>query len=366
MKKVFLSFLGLVFLALSGWLGYYFYKKSHTDPVIYKTEQPFVTNIVKKTVATGSIVPRREIQVKSQVSGVIETLYVEAGQVVEAGQLIARIRIVPNVVNVNNAQTGLQTARINYAEAQKELSRQKQLFDQQVIAEQEYNRFRVDAQLKKEALESAENNLQIAMKGASRRTGTASTSVYSTVAGMLLDVPVKQGGSVIERNNFNEGTTIATVADMKSLIFEGKIDESEVGKIREGMDLNLTIGAIEGRTFKAKLEYIAPKGILEEGAIKFQIRAQVLLDEKDFIRAGYSANADIVLDKKDSVLAIKESLLQFGKDSTFVEVETAPQQFEKRLVKTGISDGINIEVVSGIKKADKVKVKEPGVEEKKA
>ena len=366
MKKVFLSFLGLVFLTLSGWLGYYFYRKSHTDPVIYKTEQPFVTNIVKKTVATGSIVPRREIQVKSQVSGVIETLYVEAGQVVEAGQLIARIRIVPNVVNVNNAQTGLQTARINYAEAQKELSRQKQLFDQQVIAEQEYNRFRVDAQLKKEALESAENNLQIAMKGASRRTGTASTSVYSTVAGMLLDVPVKQGGSVIERNNFNEGTTIATVADMKSLIFEGKIDESEVGKIREGMDLNLTIGAIEGRTFKAKLEYIAPKGILEEGAIKFQIRAQVLLDEQDFIRAGYSANADIVLDKKDSVLAIKESLLQFGKDSTFVEVETAPQQFEKRLVKTGISDGINIEVVSGIKKADKVKVKEPGVEEKKA
>jgi HlyD family secretion protein len=366
MKKVVLSFFGLVFLALTGWLGYYFYKKSHTDPVIYKTEQPFVTNIVKKTVATGAIVPRREIQVKSQVSGVIETLYVEAGQVVKAGQLIARIRIVPNVVNVNNAQTGLQTARINYADARKELARQKQLFEQKVIAEQEYNRFRVDAQLKQEALESAENNLEIAMKGASRRTGMASTSVYSTVDGMLLDVPVKEGGSVIERNNFNEGTTIATVADMKSLIFEGKIDESEVGKIREGMDLNLTIGAIEGRTFKAKLEYIAPKGILEEGAIKFQIRAQVLLDEKDFIRAGYSANADIVLDKKDSVLAIKESLLQFGKDSTFVEVETAPQQFEKRLVKTGISDGINIEVLSGIKKADKVKVKEPGVEEKKA
>jgi HlyD family secretion protein len=365
MKKVFLSFLGLVLLALSGWLGYYFYKKSHTDPVVYKTERPFVTNIVKKTVATGSIVPRREIQVKSQVSGVIETLYVEAGQVVKAGQLIARIRIVPNVVNVNNAQTSLQTARINYAEAQKELARQQQLFEQKVIAEQEYNRFRVDARLKQEALESAENNLQIAMKGASPRTGRASTSVYSTVGGMLLDVPVKQGGSVIERNNFNEGTTIAIVADMKSLIFEGKIDESEVGKIREGMDLNLTIGAIEGRTFKAKLEYIAPKGVLEEGAIKFQVRAQVLLDDKDFIRAGYSANADIVLDQKDQVLAIKESLLQFGKDSTFVEVETAPQKFEKRLVKTGISDGINIEVVSGIRKDDKVKVKEPGVDEKK-
>lgn len=367
MKNVILSFLGLLFLALTGWLGYYFYKKSHSDPVVYKTEKPFVTDIVKKTVATGSIVPRREIQVKSQVSGVIETLYVEAGQVVKAGQLIARIRIVPNVVNVNNAQTSLQTARINYAEATKELARQQQLFTQKVIAEQEFNRFKVDARLKKEALESAENNLQIALKGASRRTGTASTSVYSTVDGMLLDVPVKQGGSVIERNNFNEGTTIATVADMKRLIFEGKIDESEVGKIREGMDLNLTIGAIEGRIFPAKLEYIAPKGVLEEGAIKFQIRARVLLDEKDFIRAGYSANADIVLDKKDRVLAIKESLLQFGKDSTYVEVETAPQKFEKRLVKTGISDGIHIEVVSGLKKEDRLKVKEPelGLEKEK-
>ena len=365
MKKVFLSLLGILFLALSGWLGYYFYKKSHTDPVVYQTEKPFVTNIVKKTVATGSIVPRREIQIKPQVSGIIEELYVEAGQVVKAGQVIAKIKIVPNVVNVNNAQTTLQTARINHAEAQKELARQQQLFDQKVIAELEYNRFRVDARLKKEALEAAENNLQIAMRGASRRTGAASTSVYSTVEGMLLDVPVKAGGSVIERNNFNEGTTIATVADMKSLIFEGKIDESEVGKIREGMDLDLTIGAIEGRTFKAKLEYIAPKGLLEEGAIKFQVKAKVLLDAKDFIRAGYSANADIVLDKKDSVLAIKESLLQFGKDSTFVEVETAPQKFEKRLVKTGISDGINIEVISGISKGDKVKVKEPEVDDKK-
>lgn len=365
MKKVLLSIFGLLFLALSAWLGYYFYKKSHTDPVVYKTEKPFVTSIVKKTVATGSIVPRREIQIKSQVSGIIEELYVEAGQVVKAGQLIAKIKIVPNVVNVNNAQTSLQTARINYADAQRELSRQSQLFEQKVIAEQEYNRFKLDAQLKKEALEAAQSNLQIALRGASKRTGSASNSVYSTVDGMLLDVPVKAGASVIERNNFNEGTTIATVADMKSLIFEGNIDESEVGKIREGMDLDLTIGAIEDRTFRAKLEYIAPKGVPEEGSIKFQVRARVLLDDKDFIRAGYSANADIVLDKKDSVLAIKESLLQFSKDSTFVEVEIAPQKFEKRLVKTGISDGINIEVVSGIGKDDKVKVKEPEVDGKK-
>lgn len=185
--------------------------------------------------------------------------------------------------------------------------------------------------------------------------------MYSTIDGMLLDVPVKVGTSIIERNNFNEGTTIATVADMRSLIFEGKIDESEVGKLKEGMDLLLTIGAIEGRVFNAKLEYIAPKGVDEEGSIKFPIRAEVLLDEKDFIRAGYSANADIVLDKRDKVIAIKESMLQFDKDQPYVEVETDPQKFEKRMIKTGLSDGINIEVVSGLDSKEKVKVPEAGI-----
>jgi HlyD family secretion protein len=173
-----------------------------------------------------------------------------------------------------------------------------------------------------------------------------------------LDVPVKVGTSIIERNNFNEGTTIASVADMRSLIFEGKIDESEVGKLKENMDLLLTIGAIENRVFNAKLEFIAPKGVDEEGSIKFPIRARLLLDEKDFIRAGYSANADIVLDKRDKALAIKESMLKFEKEQPYVEVETAPQRFEKRQIKTGISDGINIEVVSGLQKNEKVKVPE--------
>ncbi|CAN5917232.1 efflux RND transporter periplasmic adaptor subunit [soil metagenome] len=358
MRKVFLGLLVLVILASSVWLGYYFYKKSHTDPVVYKTEQPFYTTIVKKTVATGSIVPRKEIEIKSQVSGIIEALYVEPGQTVKSGQLIAKIRIVPNLVQVNQAQTSLETARINFNNAQRELERQQQLYDQKVIAEQEYNRFRLDYQLQKETLQAAEDNLQLVRVGASKRTGQISNNVYATVDGMLLDVPVKAGASVIERNNFNEGTTIASIADMKSLIFEGKIDESEVGKIREGMDLNLTIGAIEGRVFKAKLEYISPKGVMEEGSIKFQVRAQVLLSEEEFIRAGYSANADIVLDQKDSVLAVKESMLLFEKDNVYVEVETQPQQFEKRMVKTGLSDGINIEILSGLEKDDKIKIKE--------
>jgi HlyD family secretion protein len=329
MKKVILSIVGLVFVGLSVWLGYYFYKKSKTDPVVYKTENPFITTIVKKTVATGSIIPRREVAIKPQVSGIIEELYVEAGQTVKAGQLIAKVKIVPNIVSVNTAETSLETARINFENAKRELERRKGLFEQKVIAEQEYNTFLVDYDLRKEALQAAETNLQLVREGASKRKGQISNLVYSPVQGMLLDVPVKIGTSVIERNTFNSGTTIASVADMKSLIFEGLVDESEVGKIKEGMDLNLVIGALEGRTYKALLEYIAPKGDTSEGAIKFKVRAKMELDEKDFIRAGYSANADIVLDRKENVLAVKESMLQFKKDSVFVEIETQPQNLRK-------------------------------------
>jgi HlyD family secretion protein len=222
MRKVLLGILGLVFLASTIWLGYYFYNKSHTDPVVYKTERPFYTDIVKKTVATGSIVPRREVEIKSQVSGIIEALYVEPGETVKLGQLIAKIRIVPNLVQVNQARTNLETVRINFNNAQRELERQQQLFVQRVIAEQEYNRFKLDFQLQKEALQAAENNLQLVQEGASKRTGQVSNIVYATVDGMLLDVPVKVGGSVIERNNFNEGTTIATIADMKSLFLRAR------------------------------------------------------------------------------------------------------------------------------------------------
>lgn len=364
MKKVIITLVVLVFVGLSGWLGYYFYKKSNTDPVVYKTEKPFMTTIIKKTVATGAIIPRREVEIKSQVSGIVEELHVEAGQIVKAGQLIAKVRIVPNIVQVNQAETSLQTARINFEDAKVQLERQKKLYEGKVIADQEYNTFAVDYNLKQEALQAAESNLQLVREGASKKKGQVSNLVYSPVAGMLLDVPVKVGTSVIERNTFNSGTTIASVADMKSLIFEGNVDESEVGKIKEGMDLNLIIGALEGKDFKAKLEFIAPKGDTVEGAIKFQVRANMVLNDKDFIRAGYSANADIVLDKKENVMAVKESMLQFKKDSTFVEVEIAPQKFEKRLVKTGISDGINIEVLSGLTKTDKVKIIETAGEPK--
>ena len=362
MKRVFLSLLLLLLLAGFGWLGYYFWKQAHTDPIVYKTEKPFIADIVKKTVATGSIVPRREVLIKPQVSGIVEQLYVEAGQPVKEGQLLARIRTVANAGSVNNAQNSIQAARVALEASKVELDRQRPLFEQKVIAEQEFNRLLADYKAKQQALDAAENDLQIAQRGASRNTGGSLNLVRSTITGLLLDVPIKVGSSVVERNNFNEGTTIASIADMKSLVFEGKIDESEVGKVREGMDLNLTIGALENQTFPATLEYIAPKGIAEEGAIKFQVRARLKLKPGQFLRANYSANGDIVLGRREQVLAIRESLLQFGKvnkDSVFVEVETGPQQFQKRMVKTGLSDGINVEVVSGLQKADKVKVLGP-------
>ncbi|SDL36542.1 HlyD family secretion protein [Catalinimonas alkaloidigena] len=335
--------------------GYFLYQKQAEPPVTYQTDSLFVTNIVKKTVATGSIVPRREIELKSQVPGVIATLFVEAGAQVKEGDPIAKIRIIPDVVQVENAQNRLKTAQINLKNAERELERNKTLFEQKVISEQEFRSFQLDYNLREQELEGAENNLELIKNGASKNSQNVSNIVRSTVTGMVLDVPVEEGSFVIESNSFNEGTTIASVADMNEMIFEGQVDESEVGKLKEGMDLVLKVGALETETFNAKLEYIAPKGIEEEGAIQFEIRAAVNLKEGTFLRAGYSANADIVLDKRDKVLAIKESNLQFDNGKPFVEVMTAPQQFEKRPVKVGLSDGINIEVVSGIDEATPVK-----------
>ncbi|MCU0438196.1 MAG: efflux RND transporter periplasmic adaptor subunit [Raineya sp.] len=365
MKKVMYIVSAVLFVAISGWLINYFYQKSKKNPTIYVVEKPFSTTIVKKTVATGSITPRKEVQVKPSVSGVIEALYVEAGQPVKAGQLIAKVKLVPNLdglnrdqLTLNTAQNNLETARINYQNSLIEFERNKKLYDQKVISHQEFVRFETDLNVRKEALNAAQRNLGLTQQGAVQRSGGVSNDVYSTVDGIILDVPVKVGSSVIERSNFNEGTTIAAIADMNSLVFEGKIDESEVGKLKEGMVLDLQVGAVEGKTFKAELEYISPKGVNEEGAIKFNIRAKILLKEGDYLRAGYSANADIVLEKKENILALKESWVEFKGDTAYVYVEKEPQVFTKKIVKTGISDGINIEIVSGVEKEAKIRGQE--------
>ncbi len=356
MKKIFriagFVLLGLVFIGTLGFL----YKKSQPEPEIYDVKNPEVTTIIKKTVATGSIEPRKEIEIKPQVSGIVEELFIEAGTMVRKGDVLARVNIIPDMVNLNNAESRLNRAKLNYEDAKINYDRQTTLFEKEVIPREEYQRAQLGFNEAREEMEAAENNLDLIRKGVTRSSAkTTNTLIRSTIDGMVLDVPVKEGFSVIQANTFNAGTTIAVVADMKDMIFIGKVDETEVGKIREGMNIELTIGAIEEETFRAVLKYIAPKGKTENGAIQFEIKADLVLAENQFIRSGYSANADIVLDRRDSVLSIPESMLHFEKDTAYVEVETSPGKYDKRVVKTGLSDGINIEITEGLAKKDKVK-----------
>ncbi len=357
MKKIIKISILVLILALFAATIIYLYNKSKEKPIVFQTETPFKTNIIKKTVATGSVIPRKEIEIKPQVSGIVEEIYVEAGEKVRSGDVIAKIRIIPDLVNLNNAEGRLERAKIAYDDSKLNFDRQEKLFKQGVIAETDFQTSQVAYKNARQELDAAEANLELIREGVNKRSGKATnTLIRSTINGMILDIPVKTGSSVIETNNFNAGTTIASVADIGDMIFEGKVDETEVGKIKPGMPLLLTVGAIENDTFMATLKYIAPKGVLENGAVQFEIKADVLLKNDQFVRAGYSANADIVLQRADSVMAIKESLLQFEKDSAFVEIETGPQTFEKRFIKTGLSDGLNIQVLSGLTLKDKIKV----------
>ncbi len=355
MKKLFwFLLLGLIAFIFIG-TAVFLFNKSQAKPIVYQTDEAFTTNIVKKTVAVGKVVPRREVEIKSQVSGVVEKLFVEAGQTVKKGEIIARITLAPNMVQLNQAESQLEQSKINYQNATAEYQRQKTLFEQKLISASEYNKFLLQYDLQREAVSAAENNVLLLKKGATKNSDKVSNLIPATVDGMVLDLPYKEGAFIVETSSFGSGTSIATLADMKDMIFEGMVDESEVGKIREGMELVLDVGALAGEPFTAELEYISPKGVTDQGTIKFQIRAAVKLNDKLFLRANYSANADIVLDKRDNALAINESNLIIEDKGQFVEVETAPQVFEKREIKTGISDGINIEVVSGLKAGEKIK-----------
>lgn len=338
---------------------YYLFNKSKSEPVVYSTEQAFTTNIVKKTVATGSVVPRNEIEIKPQLSGIISELYVEAGQEIKTGDLLAKIKVIPNMTNLNNAENRVNRAKISLSNAQQDYDRNKPLLEEGVISPQDFQRINIALANAEEELAAANDNLKIVREGVSAKSGKASnTLVRSTISGTVLDVPVEVGNSVIEANNFNAGTTIAFVADMDQMIFEGNVDESEVGKLKLGMDLILTLGAVEGEKIDAVLEYISPKGVEDQGAIQFEIKAAIKNKEGVFIRAGYSANADIVLDKRDSVMVISEALLQFDdKKKPFVEIETGNQVFEVTPVKIGLSDGLNVEILEGVSMSDKIKSK---------
>lgn len=348
--------LSIAILGAFAWTLVFLYQKSKEEPQTFKTASPERRTIVQKTVAAGAIVPRREVSIKPRVSGIVQRLAVVPGQFVRGGDVIAEIKIVPNVVNLNTAESRLAAAEISLKTRKREYQRLHELKQQNLVAEAEFNRSELDYQLAEQEVAAAGNNLQLIKEGAIRGSGKVSNVVTSTVEGMVIDVPVKIGGSVIESNNFNEGTTIAAVADMQDMIFQGFVDESEVGKLAEGMSANIAIGALSGQKFEGKLEYISPKGTSREGTIEFEVRAALMIPPGSFVRANYSANADIILARRESVLAVNERLLQFENGLPYVEVQNAPQRYERRPLKLGLSDGITVEVLEGLAAEDRIKV----------
>ncbi|NVB83018.1 MAG: efflux RND transporter periplasmic adaptor subunit [Kofleriaceae bacterium] len=359
MKRVLSYLLAAVVVLIIGGAFFYLYKKSKAKPVVFQTETAEMADITKKTVATGSIVPRREVEVKPKVTGVLTELYVDPGAKVKVGDPLGKISIIPDAMQINQAESGVRTAQIAFDNAKRELQRNEELYKKGVVPDAELQKYRTEFALRQQELTTAGSNLQLVKEGATRSQGKSSTLIVTaTSTGMVIDVPVKVGFSVIQANNFNPGTTVATVADMDDMIFEGRVDEAEVAKIKEGMKLAIKVGAIEKEMLDGKLEYISPKGKTIDGAIQFEIKAAVTPKPGLQIRANYSANADIVLDEKKQVLAIREALVQYNGDKPFVEVETAPQTFVKKDIQLGLSDGIKVEVVSGVTKADKIKVPE--------
>lgn len=353
------ALLGFVLVVVLGavYTVNFLYEKEQTTEASFDVKSPKMGDIILKTVASGSIQPRQEILIKPQVSGIVRTVHIEAGDIVKAGDILAEVTIVPNMSALSSAENRLSRAKISRDDAKTTYDRNADLYEQGVVSAMNIQQFELAYNQAKEEVLGAEDNLRIVREGVASRSGAKSnTLIRSTIDGMILDVPVKQGNSVIEANNFNDGTTVASVADMKDLIFVGKIDESEVEKLHEGMDIILSIGAIENTKYPATLEHIAPKGVEESGAIQFEIKAAVILEDGQFLRAGYSANADVELDRRDNILTISETLVQYKKRQAFVEVEISPGSFERRDVKLGLSDGLSVEVLSGLTLKDKLKV----------
>ncbi len=340
------------------WAAAFFIKSNSQGAITYETQKPFTSSIEKKTVATGKVIPQDEVEIKPQISGIIEKIYMDEGDPVRAGDLIARIKVVPNEQALNQARGRVRNAELALQNTEIEYNRNKALFDKGVISSQSFNELKLQYDQAVQELSNSRADYQIIRRGSAGGSATANTNIRATVDGTILEIPVEEGDQVIQSNNFNDGTTIATIADLGKMIFEGKVDEGEVGKLRLGMPLEISLGAIEEQKFEAKLKFIAPKGVEEAGAVQFKIEGDVAVSDSVMIRAGYSANASLVLERKDSIMVIPEALLQFDKDTDkpYVEVATGDQQFERRDIEIGISDGINVEIVSGLSEEDEVKV----------
>ena len=336
----------------------YFIKSNSTASITYETQTALITSIEKKTVATGKVIPEDEVEVKPQVQGILESLFVEEGDFVQEGQLLAKIKVVADEGQLNSAKGRLANAKIVLKNSEIEYKRNKSLFEKEIISQQEFQTAELNYNRAKQDVNNAQSDYEIIKLGSAGGSASANTNVRATVSGTVLELPVKEGGQVIASNAFNAGTTVAIIADLKKMIFEGKVDEAEVGKMKIGMPLDVSLAAIQDKTFDAKLKFIAPKGNEEQGAVQFKIEGDVTLDDDFFVRAGYSANAALILERKDSILALPEALLQFDKttEQAYVEIQVGEQKFERKDIEIGISDGINVEVISGITLEDKIKV----------
>ena len=380
-KKVISIILGLVFvLAVVFGIGYLI-KSNSKESEVFLTRKPSIKNLDDKVMATGKIEPREEIEIKPNISGIIQSISVKEGDKVEAGQLLATIRIVPNVTDVNNAtmqinnsQIQLTNAKINVDNQQKQFAMQEKLYKQGVISKQEYIAAQQQLQttlqqqkLASQQLNAAQKQLQIVRTGATPELQSmATTQIRAKAAGTVLEIPVKVGGQVIEANSFNPGITICSIADLNSLIFKGKIDEAQAGKLKEGMDMNVVIGALQNKSFPGKVTLIAPKGTEESGTIKFNVEGNVTNPKGEYIRAGFSANGEVLLSSQKNALLLDESLIQYdkGNNKSFVEVKQPNGSFKKTYVKLGASDGINVQILSGIDKNAEVKVWNPSDKDK--
>ena len=350
MKKIIVAcVVALVFIGTFVFLWF----KSQPQPVEYDEFKATIGDVRKSTVLTGKIEPRNEVNVKPQISGIITEITKEAGQTVQAGEVIAKVKVIPDMAQLSSAQSRLRLAEINLKQALTDHEREKVLYDKGLVSADEYDKVRQTMQQAREEKAAAEDNLEVVRDGVSRSNASASsTLIRSTITGVILDIPVKVGNSVILSNTFNDGTTIATVANMGDLIFRGNIDETEVGQVSADMPMKITIGALQNLKFEAHLEYISPKAIENNGANQFEIKAAVKVAEKNNIRSGYSANAEIVLAEAKHVLTVPESAIVFEGTKTFVYVATGSgkdKTYERRSVVTGLSDGVNIEIKSGLK-----------------
>lgn len=335
-----------------------FLKKNSKPLQLYKTETVEKKDIVNKVIVTGKVIPEDEIEIKPQISGIIEKVFLEEGAKIKAGELIATIKVVPNEQALFQARGRVNNAKVALTNAKTDFDRNKTLFDKGVVSAQDFQNIQLAYDQAKLEVENAQNDYQIILRGSVGGSSSANTNIRATVNGTILEIPVEEGDQVIQSNNLNDGTTIATIADMNKMIFEGEVDEAEVGKLHVGMPLEISLGALEESKFGAKLKFIAPKGVEEEGAVQFKIEGDLAVNDSTQVRAGYSANASIVLDEKKDVLAIKEALLQFDKETEkpYVEIETGENEYERKDIEIGVSDGIHVEVVSGLAEGDKIKV----------